>query len=117
MGRYVGLDLGIATSHKAVVYDDMVRRGKPFSVEVSREGFEGLLERATDAIQGPATFVMEPTGLAWVPIASYLKAEGHRVILAKPQKVSDLRKFLRRHTKSDVVDADAAARLAQMDPD
>jgi len=111
------MDLGISTKHKAVVMDGTERRGKPFAVEVSRDGFEELLTRAGEGSDGPATIVMEPTGLAWVPVAAYLSAAGHQVHLAKPQKVSHLRKFLKQHTKSDVIDAEANARLPQVDPD
>jgi transposase len=117
MSRYVGVDLGIRTSHKAAVLDDLQRRGKPFSVEVSREGFDELLRRATAGAEGPVKFVLDPTGLAWVPLAAYITAAGHLVHLAKPQKASQLRKFLRRHTKTDMVDAETNARLPQVDPD
>jgi transposase len=117
VNRYVGVDLGIRSSHKAAVLDDLQRRGKPFSVEVSREGFEELLRRATAGAEGPVKFVLDPTGLAWVPLAAYVAAAGHQVHLVKPQKASQLRKFLRQHTKSDPVDAETNARLPQVDPD
>jgi transposase len=115
--RRVGLDLGLRTKHRAVVYDGAARRGKPFAVEVSREGFDELVRRATEGTDGPVTFVMEPTGLAWVPVASYVIAAGHRVNLANPQQASDLRKVLRKHAKSDVIDAGACARLPEIHPD
>jgi transposase len=91
-------------------------RGKPFGVEVSRQGLESLLQRARDGADGIVSFVMEPTGFAWMPVAAYLQAAGHPVYLTKPQKLSDLRKFYRRHTKTDVTDATAAAHLPQIDP-
>jgi transposase len=111
------MDLGIGTRHRVAVLDDSQRRGKPFAVEVSREGFEELLRRATEAADGPVKIVMEPTGLAWVPVAAYMAAAGHQVHLVKPQKVSHLRKFLKQHTKSDSMDAETNARLPQVDPD
>lgn len=117
MERYVGVDVGIRTAHKAAVLDGAQRRGKPFSVEVSREGFERLLRRGTEGAEGPAHFVLDPTGLAWVPLAAYLTAAGHKVYLSKPQKGSQFRKFLRQHTKTDAVDAEANARLLQVDPE
>jgi transposase len=116
MDRYVGIDLGIRARHRAAVLDGPNLRGKPFSFEVSRAGFEKLLQRATEGAEGPIRVVMEPTGLAWVPAAAYVSAAGHQVFLAKPKKVSDLRKFLRQHTKSDTVDAETNARLPQVDP-
>src|SRR5439155_4509296 len=117
MNRYVGMDLGIATKHRVAVLDGAERLGKPFSVTVSREGFEELLRRATEGADGPVKIVMEPTGLAWVPVAAYMAAAGHQVHLVKPQKVSHLRKFLKQHTKSDSMDAETNARLPQVDPD
>src|SRR3954449_12248011 len=48
MSRYVGMDLGIGTRHRVAVLDGSERRGKPFAIEVSREGFEELLRRATE---------------------------------------------------------------------
>lgn len=116
MSRYVGIDLGIATKHRVAVLEGAERIGKPFSVAVSREGMEELLRRATAGAEGPLKVVLEPTGLAWVPVAAYLSAAGHQVHLVKPQKVSHLRKFLRQHTKSDSVDAETNARLPQVDP-
>jgi transposase len=115
MDRYVGIDLGIRTSHKAVVLDGLERRGKPFSFEVSRDGFEELLRRATAGGEGPVKFVLDPTGLAWVPVAAYVTAAGHRAYLVKPQKASRLRKFLYEHTKSDSTDAETNGRLPQVD--
>ncbi len=116
MSRYVGMDLGIGTKHRAIVLEGAERLGKPFSVEVSREGFEDLLRRATQGAEGPVKIVIEPTGLAWVPVAAYMSAAGHQVHLVKPQKASHLRKFLNQHTKSDSVDAETNARLPQVDP-
>jgi transposase len=116
MNRYVGVDLGIRTNHRAAVLDGPVPRGKPFSVTATREGFEELLRRATEGAEGPVKFVLEPTGLAWVPLAAYMSAAGHEVYLAKPKKASDLRKFLHQHVKSDSADAEANGLLPQVDP-
>lgn len=116
MQRYVGVDLGIRSPHRVAVLDGSERRGKPFSVEVSREGFERFLKRATEGAEGRIKIVMEPTGLAWVPLAAYSSAAGHQIYLAKPQKAKQLRKFLREYTKTDCVDAETAARLPQVDP-
>ena len=47
MERRVGVDLGLRSKHRAVVYDGSVRRGRAFGVEVSREGFDELLRTFT----------------------------------------------------------------------
>jgi transposase len=117
MSRYVGIDIGLGTAHKAAVVDGAHRRGKAFTVEVSREGLEELLRRATEETEEAVKFVIEPTGLAWVPVAAYAKAAGHQVYMVKPQKTSDLRKFLKKHTKTDGIDAEANARVPQVDPE
>jgi transposase len=111
------MDLGIGTPHRVAVLDGAERRGKPFSIEVSREGLDELLRRATEGVDGPVKIVMEPTGLAWVPVAAYMAAAGHQVHLVKPQKVGQLRKFLKQHVKSDSMDAETNARLPQVDPE
>jgi len=60
---------------------------------------------------------MEPTGPAWLPIAVFFSARGHRVFRVSLAKAHDLRRFLSRHTKSNGIDADTLARLALFDPD
>ena len=70
MERTVGVDLGLRGRHPAVVYEGTVRQGRAFAVAVSREGFDELLRRATAGSEGPVTFVMEPTGNAWVGLVS-----------------------------------------------
>jgi transposase len=99
------------------VLEGSERLGKPFAIEVSREGMQDLLRRATEGTDEPVKIVMEPTGLAWVPVAAYMSAAGHQVHLVKPQKVAHLRKFLKQHTKSDSMDAETNARLPQVDPE
>ena len=117
MERYVGIDLGIATKHKAAVYDGLTPVGKPFSVEMSHKGLEYLLKRATDGAECPVNFVMEPTSNTWLPVAAYFKVAGHRVYLTKTQKSSDFRKFFSKHAKSDSIDCGVLARIPQIDPE
>jgi hypothetical protein len=54
---------------------------------------------------------MEPTGLAWLPIALFLRARFPEAVLvrAKEQKVVGLRRFLGAHAKSDRLDASTLA--------
>ena len=54
---------------------------------------------------------MEPTGPAWLPIAVFFIARGHRVFRVSSQKAADLRRFFSRHTKTNGIDADTLARL------
>jgi transposase len=115
--RYVGIDLGIRTVHRAAVYDGAQRRGQPFPVRFSQEGWDELVRRGTEGAEGPSNFVLEPTGLAWLALSAYLVEQGQRVYQVPPLKSSQFRKFLRRHTKTDIVDAAALARAPQIDPE
>ena len=49
---------------------------------------------------------MEPTGMAWFPVASWLKAAGTEVI-----RVKALRKYLSEHAKTDLSDANLLGAL------
>ena len=113
--RRVGIDIALRAAHKAAVYEDGERLGRPFSVAQTKEGFDELVRRATDGASEPVEFVMEPTGLAWLPLAADLSRRGFRVFLPKPGKTHALRKFLAQHTKTDAVDACTAALVRHVD--
>lgn len=81
----------------------------------TKEGVDELVRRATDGTSEPVEFVMEPTGLAWLPLAAELSRRGHRVYLPKPAKTHALRKFLAQHTKTDAIDACTAALVRHVD--
>lgn len=117
--RIVGIDLAVASDHRAAVYDTGTTAfiGRSFAVPRSYDGFVNLVQRATESFDGDVLFVMEPTSGAWKPLSAFLLAKGYTVYLVKPQKVFDLRKFLRKHTKSDRIDAQALAKLPIVDPD
>jgi len=77
-----------------------------------------LLDRArdgatTDALQA----VMEPTGMAWFPLAVYFVHHGLTTYLVSSQQVADLRRYYKRHAKSDRIDARVLARLPLVNPD
>lgn len=113
--RRVGIDIALRAAHKAAVYEDGERLGRPFSVAQTKEGVDELVRRATDGATAPVEFVMEPTGLAWLPLAAELSRRGHRVYLPKPAKTHALRKFLAQHTKTDAIDACTAALVRHVD--
>jgi transposase len=115
--RHIGIDLALSAPHKAAVFEDGRTRGKPFRVPQSRAGWDRLLERATKDHEGPCEFVMEPTGLAWIPLSAELQRHGHRVYVPKGQKVSALRKFYAEHAKTDNIDARATGMIRHVDQD
>ncbi len=59
--------------------------------------------------------VMEPTGMAWFPVAAFLIRQGAVVYLVNSQQVADLRKYYKKHAKSDRVDARVLAKLPIVD--
>lgn len=113
--RRVGIDIALRAAHKAAVYEDGERLGRPFSVSQTKDGVDDLVRRATDGTSEPVEFVMEPTGLAWLPLAAELSRRGHRVYVPKPAKTHALRKFLAQHTKTDAIDACTAALVRHVD--
>src|SRR6266511_3640154 len=116
--RVVGLDLGIASAHTAVVLradgTEVCRRRCSPTVESFAE-----LERA--ALEGAAEgtgleIVVEPTGPAWLPVAVFFGRRDHPVYRVPSAMAADLRRFLSRHAKSNSIDAATLARLALVDP-
>lgn len=116
--RIVGIDLAVTGLHRAAVYDsvNMAFVGKSFAFDRSYKGFMLLLHKATSGFSGTVSFVMEPTSGVWKSLSAFLMVRGYTVYLIKPQKVYDLRKFLKKHTKSDRIDAQALAKLPIIDP-
>jgi transposase len=57
-----------------------------------------------------------PAGPAWLPIAVCFACRGHAVYRVSSAKAADLRRFLRRHAKSNGIDAETLARMPLADP-
>ena len=117
--RLVGIDLGIASAHTVRVLDEA---GNTLAKRRAWPTVESLtaVEQAALAGAGEGTsleVIVEPTGPAWLPIAVFFTARGHRVFRVSSAKAADLRRFLSRHTKTNGIDADTLARLAIVDPD
>lgn len=120
---YVGIDLGLRGPHRATIFDPQENRflDKSFSFDISFEGFESLLARTqkhvSDEEECRLNFVMEPTGLAWMPLSCYLVSREFMVYRVSTQKSSDFRKFLSKHTKTDRIDTRTLAKLPVVAPD
>ena len=116
--RLVGIDLGIATAHTVRVLDgegNVVAKRKAWPTAESLTAVETVA--LADCPAGTRLeVVIEPTGPAWLPIAVFFSARGHRVFRVSSQKAADLRRFLSRHAKSNGIDADTLARLPLFDP-
>lgn len=59
--------------------------------------------------------VMEPTGMAWFPVAVFLIRQGVVAYLVNSQQVADLRRYYKKHAKSDRVDARVLGKLPIVD--
>jgi transposase len=112
--RIIGIDLGVTGQHKAVIANE---RGQALRPPIS---FRTQLKELTALVQatqegqpedGAVQVVMEPTGMAWFPIAVYLSRLGWTVYLVNSRQVADLRRYFKRYAKSDRIDASLLAKL------
>lgn len=115
----VGIDLGKKASHLAVLVDETSQpMEQQWRFGTSAEEMEGLLADVRKAAPTGTVFrfVMEPTP-TWRIVGGYLHGRGHEVCLVTAAQVHDMRKLLRRHHKSDHLDAVALAKLPYVTPD
>ncbi|HZA24292.1 MAG TPA: IS110 family transposase [Dehalococcoidia bacterium] len=116
--RSVGIDLSLQSSHRAEALDESGQQCGHLSFRTTPQGLEALAQLCTQS-GDRLTVVMEPTGLAWLPIALFLRASFPQAVLvrAKEQKVVGLRRFLGGSAKSDRLDAITLAKLPLLDPE
>jgi transposase len=117
--RTIGIDLAVRAEHRAVVADEQGRFVTPVvPFQTAPAELDRLLARArATAPRCELQAVMEPTGMSWFPVAVYLHRQGVRVYVVNCQQVADLRRYYRRHAKSDRIDARVLARLPLVNPD
>src|SRR3712207_4250760 len=117
--RTIGIDLALTAAHKAVVADAQGRFLTPvFSFHTRPADLERLLARAREgAPDVPLQVVMEPTGMAWFPIAVFFARQGVPIYLVNSQEVADLRRSSQRHAKRDRIDTRVLVRLPLVNPD
>lgn len=116
--RLVGIDLGITSTHTVRVLSGDGRvlcRRKAVPTLASLEEVERAALAGTPA-GARLEVVLEPTGPAWLPIAVFFCSRGHTVYRVSSAKAADLRRFLKRHAKTNSIDADTLARLPLVDP-
>jgi transposase len=114
----IGLDLAISAQHQAVIADERGRFcGRALRLGTEAEALGELLARARQvaAAGEEIKVVMEPTGLSWFPVACYCAQHGATPYLVQAQRVAALRKYYRRHAKSDRISARVLARLPLTD--
>jgi len=117
--RTVGIDLAIKSKHVAAgcnAQGDFIGK-KSFRFDQTLEGYESLIQAFVepDMKSDDVLFIMEATGNVWIPLSCFLTARGYKVFTVKTQKASDLRKFFKKHTKSDFNDAKSLAKQPFVD--
>ena len=117
--RLAGIDLGIASEHTVRVLDGAGQKVCAARCVPTRESLLAMEARALAGTPEGTRLevVLEPTGAAWFPVARFLAARGHTVYRVSSAKAADLRKFYRRHAKSNGIDAETLARLPLAAPD
>jgi transposase len=100
--RSVGIDLSLQSTLCAVALDESGQQCDPLNFRTTPDGLEALA-RLCDQANRNLTVVMEPTGLAWLPIAWFLRARFPQAVLVR--------------TKSDRLDAITLAKLPLLDPE
>lgn len=105
--RTVGIDLAIRGDHVARILDDGRPHGKPIRFRLTSDSLAGLVAKLRDGVTADATItaVMEPTGMAWFPVARWLRQAGIKVFRVKGKRVQALRRYLSEHAKTDAADA------------
>jgi hypothetical protein len=117
--RLAGIDLGIASEHTVRVLDGAGNKVCAARCVPARESLLAMEARALAGTPAGTRLevVLEPTGAAWFPVARFLSARGHAVYRVSSAKAADLRKFYRRHAKSNGIDGETLARLPLAAPD
>lgn len=112
-----GVDLGKGFHQVAMVDERKERVGEPYRIGRGRAGTELVLKRAKLCGARPEEVVVtiEATGDYWRELVWAFVNAGCRVYLAQPKKAHDLRKFYVDHTKTDITDAEALARMPLVD--
>ena len=119
--RIIGIDLAVTAKHKAIVLEQSSNRyvSKLLQFHTDPVAIDRVLRAARadapDELQLVA--VLEATGMAWYSVGMYLRRHDVDVYRVNGQKVADLRRVLKRHAKSDRIDARVLARLALTCPE
>jgi transposase len=117
--RTIGIDLGVKGEHKAVIGDEGGRFVSPvLKFTSTAEALRHLLGEAQKGNpDSRVQAVMEPTGMAWFPVAVFLIQAGAKVFLVNSQQVADLRRYYKKHAKSDRIDSRVLAKLPLINPE
>jgi transposase len=116
--RTIGIDLAVTAAHKAVVLDGQGRYVTPvFAFRTQWEEIQRVAARAREGVAPdyPVQAVMEPTGMAWFPVAVALQRLEITPYLVNSRRAYDLRKFYKRHSSSDRIMTRVLAKMPLVD--
>jgi transposase len=111
--RTIGIDLSVKSEHKAIITDEQGRYVSPvLTIGSDPTSLVRLLALAQEG-NGDSRLrvVMEPTGMAWFPVAVFFDRQGVVLYLVNSQQVADLRRYYKKHAKSDRIDCRVLAKL------
>jgi len=116
--KTVGIDLASVGEHKVRCLDERAQTCDGFSFDTTPKGLAKLEERVFTGGSNPI-IIFEPTGLAWLLVAVYLKAHHPdcRLVRVRAQKVVALRRYLHGSSKSDKIDSLTLAKMPFVDPE
>lgn len=116
MAVVVGIDVGIATDHRAVVFKNGKRVSRPFAVRPDRGGLDALVSRARAVADADeeVTAVVDPTGFAWTLLTAELQRQ--KVVVTLPNARLVMAKRTRAEAKTDASDAERLASYALVQP-
>ena len=114
---YVGVDLAKEFHQVMAVDSDQQVLAPTFRICRGRVGVQEMIERLRFLVrqESDLVFTVEATSDYWWELAWELDDRGCVVYMAHPKKAHDLRKFYALHTKTDVTDAEALARMPLVD--
>lgn len=114
----MGIDVAGTGEHKVRCLDERAQLCDGLRFQTTPEGLAKLEERMFGDGSN-RVIVFEPTGLAWPIVTIYLKARHPdcRLVRVEARKVVALRKYLRRSSKSDKIDALPLAKMRFIAPE
>jgi transposase len=115
---HIGIDIAKRSHEVAILDEQGVLCGKPFSIKNKREGVDYLMKRLRQVNpQGQSLrFGLEATGHYWLALYCALEDLGHHVTVLNPMQSAAYRKLQIRPVKTDRVDARCIAEVIRIRP-
>lgn len=113
--RFVGVDIA-AKTFTASWLDPGGAPTRPVTLQQTASGYDELRERllSTGSVPERILVVMEATGSYWITLATTLVGAGFVVGVINPAQAHHFAKALLRRAKTDAIDAQTLARLAEL---